>query len=646
MRKLSGDLLARDARSVAGLRLRGELALLDRSPVDALPLFRQAHEIDPADRDVVHGLMQAMLGVRQYAEAEKVARDFLARDKTFGLVYDDLYSVYGAAGRPKDAEQVFRDKVANNPAEVIYRLQLAAHYTNTNQPREMENSLQPLLTDAKTFPEGRLEAGQFYARLGMWEQARAVHEETVRTSPQLKLKAQKLLIQAALARNQTAEAEKIADATAAEFRDDDEARFLRASLWVDSREKDKIKAAIAELNQLRDQRGKLPTYWYVLGQAHQRSGDDRAAETAFRESVKLDRSFKDGWIALTELNLSRGQAKPALEAIQQATVFHGDDPRVQLLLGRALLESGQATQARAGLATLAAAQPRSVPVQLQYGRALLATGQYDQAEAIFKRFYRPGQKDLAALDGLVRVLGARGQGRAAFALAESEWKRDPQSKPLSQLMAQVAIAEQRPELAVDIYRQLARSEPDTGIHHYQLAQALRLTGDRDNAIASLETVEKLEPDNPVPLSVLAFLLQEAGRNEEAGKRWRRLLQLRPDDANVQNNLAYVLAESGGSLDEAMALAQKALRSSPANPSYMDTLGWIYLKQKKPAAATQTFRAAVNRSPGQSTYLFHLGLSLLEEGKKSEASAVFNDALKSKPDKQEEARIREALQRAS
>ena len=644
LKKTAVDLLSKDAESVDGLRVQGELALLNRAPGEAVTAFSKAHEIRPTQPEVAHGLMRSLMGTNQTAEAEKLALDFIDKDKSYGLMYDDLYALYQIERRPGDAEAVFRMKVVNNPTVSAYRLQLAAHFFNNKKPAEMEAALQPLANEPKQFADGRLDVAQFYARVSMWEKAQTLYEEVVKTDQNNRLKARKLVIQALVAQNKNDEAHRAADDVVRDFPDDTEARFVRASLWVDSKDKLKIKAAIDELEHLREKQGKVPIFWYVLGQAYRRTGDDKKAEASYREAVKVNRGFKPGFVALTELSLEKGQAKAAMEFIGQAATVDEEDPQIRLLRVRALLESGRRGEARAELISLAGAYPRVADIQVQYGIALLAERRYDPAETIFKRFYRPGQSDLRPLEGLVRVYGMRGQGKRAFDLAEAELKQNPQSIGVRRLLAQVAVAEKRLDVAVQQYTELIRAEPRVGLYHYELAQVLRSKGDIQAAIASLEKAEQLEPDNPVPQSVLAFLLQEAGRNDEAVKRLRRLVQLRPDDSNVQNNLAFLLAETGQSLDEALALARKALQKSPGDPNYMDTLGWIYLKQRRADIAVQTFRATAQKNPDNPVYLHHLGLALIENGQKSEARVVLDAALQKKPEKAEKIKILDVIRR--
>ena len=78
----------------------------------------------------------------------------------------------------------------------------------------------------------------------------------------------------------------------------------------------------------------------------------------------------------------------------------------------------------------------------------------------------------------------------------------------------------------------------------------------------------------------ASLLERAGRMADAERALRDLLAKDPLDANALNSLGYMLADHGQRLDEAVDLVQRALKIEPANPSFLDSLGWAYFRQGK------------------------------------------------------------------
>jgi Tfp pilus assembly protein PilF len=124
--------------------------------------------------------------------------------------------------------------------------------------------------------------------------------------------------------------------------------------------------------------------------------------------------------------------------------------------------------------------------------------------------------------------------------------------------------------------------------------------------------------------------------------YRRALRMQPENPSLLNNLAFYLAENGGNLDEALALAQRAVQKLKDDPGVSDTLGWIYLKKSMPDAALQIFSALVKKNPESPIFRYHFGAALAAKGDKAAARAALDAALTKKPDKQDELKIRQLL----
>ena len=80
----------------------------------------------------------------------------------------------------------------------------------------------------------------------------------------------------------------------------------------------------------------------------------------------------------------------------------------------------------------------------------------------------------------------------------------------------------------------------------------------------------------------------------------------PDSHEVLNYLAYMWAERGENLDEGLLYVNKAISLSPNNGAYMDTLGWIYFKQKKLEQALEQIKKANELTKNDATIIEHLG----------------------------------------
>ena len=154
-------MLQANPNSYEGHRLMGQLALLDKDLPKGIAEMSIAYQIDNK-ADLALPLFQALVQSGRAPEAEKTWRaTSLAREKTFGRMYDLLYAQYMRTNRTSDAEQLMKLKVENNPAQSNYILQLVAHYYISKRFDDMDAALGQL-TDEQHFPEGHLLAGDFF----------------------------------------------------------------------------------------------------------------------------------------------------------------------------------------------------------------------------------------------------------------------------------------------------------------------------------------------------------------------------------------------------------------------------------------------------------------------------------------------------
>ena len=86
----------------------------------------------------------------------------------------------------------------------------------------------------------------------------------------------------------------------------------------------------------------------------------------------------------------------------------------------------------------------------------------------------------------------------------------------------------------------------------------------------------------------------------------QFILIHPKFATALNHLGYSLTESGVRLDFAAQLLKRAVAVEPKNGFYLDSLGWIYYKQKKLDDAERALLLALQFEPEEPVILEHLG----------------------------------------
>lgn len=130
------------------------------------------------------------------------------------------------------------------------------------------------------------------------------------------------------------------------------------------------------------------------------------------------------------------------------------------------------------------------------------------------------------------------------------------------------------------------------------AVTLESEGRIDEAAALYRQVLEVRPGSARAWVDLGNAEATRRRADEAERAYRRALEISPDDRDALNNLAWLLLEEGTRLEEAEALAAKAVsQPRPDRPLVLDTLGRIQLARGRCPEAARTFGEALAVAEG-------------------------------------------------
>jgi tetratricopeptide (TPR) repeat protein len=104
---------------------------------------------------------------------------------------------------------------------------------------------------------------------------------------------------------------------------------------------------------------------------------------------------------------------------------------------------------------------------------------------------------------------------------------------------------------------------------------------------------------------LAFLAFEHKNADEAVEWYEKAIGVDGKNQTALNGLGYVLADGGRDLTRALTMCKKALDMEPDNPSYLDSLGWVYHKLGLNVEARTYTRRAREKAPDNKIIGAHL-----------------------------------------
>jgi len=616
--KAADELLAADANSFPALRAKGYLAMSAARPEEAIGFMNRAIQANPKAPDVCLILVQNLILNNQAAEAEAAARKYLVLHPNYGPLYDVLYGHYASTRRPAEAEAILQAKVAANPKELLYSVQLAEHYHDLGKTQPLSALIESLLANEKDFPRAPVELGDLFTRKRNWTQATAMYEAGLRRSPSEKPLYQKRLAALLASQGKVGEAAQTFDAVLANNPKDTEALYSRAALRMATRAPAEMDLAVQQFKSLVAAEPENAEYRLSLARGYLQTGRVREAQAEYQELLKRK---QDHFEALTELAgafIQVRNAESALTYAERALSYGPANPSARLVRTAAWALQGRYADIRPELTQLNREYPYLKQAKLQMAMLLVAEKKYSEAEALFRAHYTPGEGDLGSLRGLVALYLEQAQPQKALAAVQQEYARFPQSDALRELMLETAAAANQLPLALEVARKAAAQSPDSATAAAQLAGLYLQTGNQGQALEQYRKAVRLEPANASLHALLGDALAATGKPAEAVAAYRESLRLEPDNPAVKNNLAFQLAETGKNLDEALTLAQDASRRLPNNPWVADTLGHIYLKQRKYENAVQALRGATAQAPQNPAFRLRLAAALLAQGNRAEA----------------------------
>ena len=314
VQSIVSGLLKRNPASWEGHKLSGDLAMLAASArfktnqaddakkqiAVATAEYRKALESKPGDYVISLALGRTLVTEGEAAEAEKIFKSLIEKDKKNINGPYELYRLYLAEHRYPEAEGVMKSAVQSNPTNSILRLTLAQFYFATNRKDDLLAMLSQMKNDLKDFPQAYMQAGDFYARVGQFDEAIKQYEEGIQKDPKQKIAYLKHEIEADIRQNKApvayAKNEEILKADPK----DPEARGLKATFMLDKGgNKNDIQQAVSELQSVVTAKPGNFVAHFNLGRAHFAIGEYEQARQEFERALEIRPDYLPARLAQT-----------------------------------------------------------------------------------------------------------------------------------------------------------------------------------------------------------------------------------------------------------------------------------------------------------------------------------------------------------
>jgi tetratricopeptide (TPR) repeat protein len=630
VQELSEKLLQLNPQSFDGHRLRGQLALVNRDFPAAVKEFNAANQANPLQPDLCVSYFRALTANGQAAEAEKIARAVIEKEKKYSPMYDLLYLEYRRQNRLEDGEQLLKLKTANNPDNASYFLQLATHYYLMKRRDEME-TIMSQLNDEKRFPEGHLLAGDFFFfRLREFDRAQQQYEAAIAAFPKDKAMYQKRMVELYATKGKNPEANQLLAVILKENPKDNDAVAMRAALMLTTGDRNQINLAANDLQSLVAKSPQNHLLRYNLARALIAKNDLEGARLQLEDAIKYRSDFVAARELLARLHLARRDYGKALQAAEELITVDPSNLQGHLVRSSALLQLQQLDKAHSELDFISKTYPQNSDARYQMGLLAWQDKDYKKAEQVFGELYKSNPKDPRGLMGITETYAAEKRMDEAIAVVKKAVDAEPDSPGLRIALGNLYTRAARYDESIAIFKALVDKDPKSSDLLFKLAETYRQHGDTNLAIDYFRRSSDAAPNNADPLLRLALMLDDIGKRDQALPIYERILTIQPDESTALNNLAFIKASQGTDLEGAFTMAQRARQKDPNNPNVQDTLGWIFIKKNQTEDAVRIFRDLVAKYPTSAVFHYHYAMALFQKGDRVSAKRELSAALGAKP----------------
>jgi tetratricopeptide (TPR) repeat protein len=397
---------------------------------------------------------------------------------------------------------------------------------------------------------------------------------------------------------------------------------------------------------------------------NERMGNIPETIKTVEELLKLNPSDLQLQKVLIESYIKVKDYDKALDRLNEAIVSYPDDANLLDYKGRIFLAKGDYKSASAEYLKLIKAPDLSFESKIHIGTSFFVQSDKDSNNILIaKEIFEAINKDTA--DWQVNAyLGEIGIKEKNDSLAIGYFKK---ASELAEWNAQVwqrlgglLFDNRKYSEAVDLLQKGAEKFPNDFVINLIYGLSLSQENEHAKAKVALENALRLNPDDLTALSALGYTLNQLKEEDEAlvhlnkalaidpknvqvigilgliyeGKKnfvasdslYKIALQVDTSNALILNNYAYSLSERGLMLNEALKMAEKAIKQEPKNSSYLDTIGWIYFQLGKYEEAKENILKASLTEDKNATILNHLGDVYYKLGEKIKAKAFWIKAL--------------------
>lgn len=526
-----------------------------------------------------------------------------------------------------DAAQASLDKarkLAPNNFIVLYTQALLDH-SRGKYAAAQENLLKVLRVAPNHMPSLLL-AGAVELNIGSMKQAEQYLRKYLEANPD-NLYARKMLAGALLKSGQAPDALSVLGPALKSEQQDANLLALAGETYMQARDFDKATNYFSKATALDPQKALLRT---SLGLSKLAQGDEKGALAEMERAAALDTSSLEAGLALLRTELGLEHFDKALQIANELEKKHGDRPVVHNTKGGIYLAKKDVAKARASFEQALAVDKTYLPAMINLAQIDLQDRKFDQARQRFEPLLQKDPKNVEAMTALANIAVLENKPEVATNWLIKAATENPEALTPALQLAIHYMRGNEAGKAVTLLRKYQVAHAASPELLDVLGQAQLANKDQPGALETFSKLASVMPKSAVPLYRIG-VAQQAGKNEAAAvESLKKAVALDADYLPAFQGLIGI-AVAKGEFDNALTLARQVQKNKPKQPPGYLFEGDVYEIQQKPAQAQAAYEKALALSQGAPNIFLKIHNNLHAQGKDKEAAQRLAQWRKDKPD---------------
>ena len=326
-----------------------------------------------------------------------------------------------------------------------------------------------------------------------------------------------------------------------------------------------------------------------------------------------------------QLLLEKRDRKGALNAAQAAVSAMPDNLELLAALGKTQLLAGDANQAVATFAKLAARDPQSAAAPLYQAEAYVQLKDMAAAERMYKRALDLSPASLEAQRGLLALSVRANNPAKALEAARNVQRQNPKVGLGFMLEGDIHAKFNNWAAAAKAYRAGLELGNFVGLSERLYVATQKSKGEVAATAFAADWIKQHPEDAGLPF-YLGTQASDAGQYEKAEGYLASAVKANAKLAAPLNNLAWVRAKLGR--PDAVALAQQAFELAPDHLGVLDTVVFALRQAKQDGKAIELLKTTLVTAPDAHAVRYQLAQILAETGDKASAKRELEAIAKS------------------